>query len=75
MEYFWGPLNWKLPEKSLTLYNEQNVPTFTCVRNPVLDEILDELRRKFTQHMNSDGQQHIAISTTPSKSTLDSLSW
>ena len=52
-----------------------NVPTFTCVRNPVLDEILEELRRRVTQHMNSVGQQHIDISTTPSKSTLDSLSW
>ena len=35
--------------------------TFTCVRNPVLDEILEELRRRLTQHMNSVGHQHIAI--------------
>ena len=62
-------------EKNHCTMSEQNVPTFTCVHNPVLNEILEELRRRFTQHMNSIGLQHIAISTTPSKSTLDSLSW
>ena len=42
-------------------YHEQNVTTFTCVRNHVLDEILEELRRRLTQHMISVVQQHIAI--------------
>ena len=39
--------------------HEQNAPA--CVRNPMLDEILWELRQRFTQHMNSVGPQHIAI--------------
>ena len=42
-------------------YHEQNIPTFTCVPKPVSDEILEELRPRFTQHKNSVGQQHIAI--------------
>ena len=76
---FFTPLVWcgrgirthDLPLRKRTLYQL----SYRGVRNPVLDEILEELRRRFTQHMNSVGQQHIAISTTPSKSTLDSLSW
>ena len=39
----------------------------------MLDEMLGELRQRLTQHMSFVGQQHIAMSTTPAKSTLDSL--
>ena len=40
-------------------YHEQNIPTFTCLPKPVFDEILEELRPRFTQHKNSVGQQHM----------------